>query len=270
MDVLLNPKEFLQLAKSENALVFDASFGPDADMNFLNGHLLRAQFVDLETELSLKDKNPPVGGRHPLPFVEEFAEVLGRKGVTRDAMVLIYNQGNVGAAARFWWMLKAIGHSNTHVLNGTLNDLEREGAQLTNDVTEVKHTVYDAIVDDWILPRLSMKEVEEGVASGVLVMVDARAAARYRGEVEPIDPVAGHIPNAVNLPFQELLENGAFLPQQEIGQRLDVIFDGPERKGIYCGSGVTACYLALALNSLGKEVPPVYIGSWSEWCRNNV
>jgi thiosulfate/3-mercaptopyruvate sulfurtransferase len=211
---------------------------------YLAGHIPGASFLDLDTELS--DLSVPNAGRHPLPSAERFAEAAGRAGIGAGVFVVAYDQGPAGGAARLWWLLRHFGHEDVAVLDGGLGVWR---GPLTAGAEEVEPARFeprarsgDTIEADQLLERLG----ERG-----LVVVDARAPERYRGEVEPIDPVAGHIPGAVNVPFLD-----PQLPAEVLGADEIVV---------YCGSGVSACVDLLALAQAGRPDAKLYPGSWSDW-----
>ena len=175
------------------------------------------------------------------------------------------------AAARFWWMLRGIGHEKVQVLNGGLQQAENMGFP-TNDKTEIPKIVANYTFDNWKLPTATITEVENNSQNKNYWVVDVRENIRYRGVSEPIDLVAGHIPGAINIPFTtNLNQNGRFLPATELRQKYKEIFGATKMENIifHCGSGVTACQTLLALDYAALAIPKLYVGSWSEWSRNN-
>lgn len=234
------------------------------------GHLVGARFADLERDLSAPG-DPAVGGRHPLPPIEAFARTLGRWGVTPASRVVVYDDaGGALAAARAWWMLRAVGHERVGVLDGGLAAALDHGLELTTDAAVVEEAAPYPVPRTWSRPTVERHEIPAAQRLG-RVVVDVRAPARYRGEEEPIDPAAGHVPGAVNAPFEESLDaRGRFLPAAELASRLDARLGDVEadRLILSCGSGVTACHTLLVLDALGRPGAALYVGSWSEWCRN--
>jgi thiosulfate/3-mercaptopyruvate sulfurtransferase len=210
---------------------------------YLHGHIPGASFLDVERELSA----PPggaEGGRHPLPAAEDFARVAGRAGIGPGVLVIAYDQGMSGGAARLWWLLRHFGHEDVAVLDGGIDAWIGPLASGEEQVEAAEFSVRER-TDDVV----SAEELLERLGDERLVLVDARAGERYRGEVEPIDSVAGHIPGAVNVPFTDSgrigdLEGG------------DVV--------VYCGSGITAAVDVLQLARAGRRAR-LYPGSWSEW-----
>ncbi|MET9512691.1 sulfurtransferase [Streptomyces flavidovirens] len=230
--------------------------GPHGRAAYEAGHIPGAVFVDLEAELA----GPPgSGGRHPLPDVEVFGAVMRRAGVCHDTPVVVYDGGQGWAAARAWWMLRWTGHPDVRVLDGGLavwsGPVESEvQAPATGDFQPVPGAV----------PLLDADGAAELARTGLLL--DARAGERYRGEVEPIDRVAGHIPGAVSAPTMENVgPDGRLLPAPELAARFKSLGAGEDRPvGVYCGSGVSAAQQVLALEVAGIPAA-LYVGSWSEW-----
>ncbi len=260
-----------ELAMSMDAVVLlDARTGAKAGEAYAKSHLRGARFVDLETELAAVG-DPRQGGRHPLPTPARFAAVLGRLGARPADRVVVYDMtGGVNAAARLWWMLRAAGHADVRVVDAKPDAFAAAGLEWTDEAS-----VYEAVspypFEAWQLPTVTIDEVDRVRRDESWVLIDVRAAARYRGEVEPIDPVAGHIPGAKNLFHMELAgDNGRLLPAVEIAAKYAAtVGEVPvERVVVHCGSGVTACHAALALAHAGVGIPAVYVGSWSEWCRH--
>jgi thiosulfate/3-mercaptopyruvate sulfurtransferase len=264
---LIQAEELLRLNPSSYILV-DASFGKT---NYEANHLKGAIYVDLNTQLSDIKSDAADGGRHPLPTAEQFSERLGDLGITPDSHVIVYDNKNGGmSAARFWWMMKAIGHEKIQVLNGGINAAVASGFPTRNEsVDPVPASPYP--IDRWKLPLSNLNEVEDVSQKESHIVVDVREADRYLGKVEPIDLVAGHIPGAINIPFSENLEtDGQFKSSDELKEKYQKAFGETPTENIivHCGSGVTACHTLLALAHAEMEIPKLYVGSWSEWSRN--
>jgi thiosulfate/3-mercaptopyruvate sulfurtransferase len=219
------------------------------------GHVPGAAHLDVDTELS----DPPgVGGRHPLPATDRFEAAARRAGIDNESTVVAYDEAGEGGAARLWWLLRHFGHDRAAVLEGGLRAWREAGGPLRAGEEEVSPGGFDA------RPREGDVVSAEAVGRGGLVLLDARAPERYRGEVEPIDPVAGHVPGAVNVPTeQNLREDGTFRPAEELRAVYAVGSDGG-KVAAYCGSGVTAAHDVLALAIAGVDAA-LYPGSWSEW-----
>ena len=200
-----------------------------------------------------------------MPSPDAFARTVGRLGIAPDDRIVVYDDaGGAKAAARAWWMLRAIGHEAVAVLDGGLDAARAAGIPLSDDPSPSDpRAPYPAEPLRWRLPIATIDEV----ASGELTVIDVRAPERYRGEVEPYDPRAGHIPGAINLPLSEHLdERGRFMSPEALRALYRSI--DPEHTIISCGSGVTACHTLLALERAGMGGARLYVGSWSEWCRS--
>jgi thiosulfate/3-mercaptopyruvate sulfurtransferase len=223
------------------------------------GHIPGAAFMDLDGELA---SAPGERGRHPLPGAERFQAAARRAGIGPDSLVVAYDEAAEGGAARLWWLLGHFGHEHVAVLDGGLCGWRAEGGPLEAGATEHATGGFIARPGEG-----DVREAEELAAPlAGLLLLDARAPERYRGEVEPIDPVAGHIPGAANLPFAELAPDGRFLPAEDLRARFEAAGAAPGRELVaYCGSGVTACVLLLAAEVAGLEPGRLYPGSWSEW-----
>lgn len=218
------------------------------------GHVPGAVFVHLDTDLA---SLPGIGGRHPLPDLDMFASTLARLGIDPGTHVVVYDDMGGRIAARMWWMLNSIGHSAVQLLDGGYREWVRSGGDVETGTVLLppksypRPATYDGVVDHTDL---------EG-----RVVVDARAGERYRGETEPVDPKAGHIPGAIHIPTDRNLgDDGRFLP----GHALSELYgDLPDDVVMSCGSGVTACHDAVAMALAGRPIPDVYVGSFSEWSR---
>jgi thiosulfate/3-mercaptopyruvate sulfurtransferase len=234
-------------------------------------HIPGAAFMDLDGELA----GPPgERGRHPLPDAAVFEAAARRAGIGGDTLVVAYDEAAEGGAARLWWLLRHFGHSEATVLDGGLRGWRDGGGELRGGEEEIEPGDFRAAAPG----ETASAEELEGLgglpghiarksASPRRVLLDARVPERYRGEVEPIDPVAGRIPGAVNLPFGELAPEGRFLPPEELRARFEAagVAAGDEAVA-YCGSGVTACVVVLAAEIAGIGATRLYPGSWSEWC----
>lgn len=269
---IIQPNEFLELEKSENVIIVDVSNGKNSKENYAEKHLNGAIFVDLNSQLADIKVDFANGGRHPLPEIEKFAETLKKIGISEKSHVIIYDDKNgANAAARFWWMLKSIGHEKVQVLNGGIQQAEKIGFP-TNNKIETPKISKNYNFDKWKLPISEIQEVEKNSLKDDYLVIDVRESSRYRGENEPIDLIAGHIPGSINVPFSENLnEEGLFLSSSELKTKYQKIFTEKNSENIiiHCGSGVTACHSLLAIDYAGLEIPKLYVGSWSEWSRNN-
>ncbi len=267
MSVLIEAAELAELLGTDPAVVVaDVRWtlgGPPGLPEYEAGHLPAAQWVDLEQELS----GPPgIGGRHPLPSPEVFQRAMRRIGVNSDSTVIAYDGGNAMAAARLWWMLTDAGHESVCVLNGGVAAWRAKHLPLVAGPA-AQVAPGDFIAESGHRPQLDRAKVSALLGQpGALQLVDVRAADRYAGESEPIDPVAGHIPGAVNVPsMANLGPDGLFLPPAVIADRYA---DLDDELVVYCGSGITAAHTVLALAEAGRPDAAIYPGSWSDWIRD--
>ncbi len=269
---LISSAELAKLMATGNIILIDARTGPDARGKYNAEHLEGAQYVDLENDLSKKNADPSNGGRHPLPPVKDFATLLGRLGIERATQVVVYDdKAGANAAARFWWMLKSLGHEHIQVLDGGLKAAMEAGLPLTNIIPNANALpAYTA--DKWLLPTVKADTIAGATNDPDYLVIDVREAYRYRGESEPIDLVAGHIPGAVNIPYTGNLDpDGYFLSSDELANKYKeaIASRNPEHVIVHCGSGVTACHTLLAMEQAGIPGAQLYVGSWSEWSRSN-
>jgi thiosulfate/3-mercaptopyruvate sulfurtransferase len=224
---------------------------------YLEGHVPGAAFVDLETALA----GPPgPGGRHPMPAADDFGSAMRAAGVSGDRPVVAYDGGSSMAAARAWWLLRYFGHPRVFVLDGGFSGWLAAGHAIERGAVAVE--AGDFVPRPGGMPLVDASGAARVAAAGVLL--DARAPERFRGESEPVDPVAGHIPAAVNLPGTDLL--GLDAEGLRARFRAAGVRDGVE-VGAYCGSGVTAALEVLALEVAGYR-GALYVGSWSDWIRD--
>ncbi len=228
-------------------------------------HLPNASYVHLDRDLSDKQK-PARFGRHPLPDAETFCRTVMRCGISPDSQVVVYdtNDGAM-AAARFWYLLRLLGHEKVAVLNGGFAHWLELGLPVDNKIPHIRPSTYHAEYDQAQL--VDAETVRANISSHQYVVVDARAAERYRGEVEPIDKLAGHIPTAVNHPYSLNLNNDRFRLPEDLKQDFLALLAGhPASDAIlYCGSGVTACHNLLAMEVAGLHGARIFSPSWSGW-----
>jgi thiosulfate/3-mercaptopyruvate sulfurtransferase len=242
--------------------------------DFLGGHLPQALHAGLESHLSTAQDpghDPTRGGRHPLPPLDRFAAQVGAWGIGPATEVVVYDaNGGGNAAARLWWMLKALGHGPVRVLDGGLPAALAEGLSLVAEVASpTPAPPYPA--STWQRPTVTADAVEALRQDPSRRLLDVRSAERWRGDTEPFDPVAGHIPGALNLDWKENLgPDGCFKSPEALRAQYESLLGGlaPGRLAVHCGSGVTACHTLLALEVAGLPGAALYVGSWSEWCRS--
>ena len=230
--------------------------GPDGREQFLAGHLPGATYVDLGDDLAAP---PGAGGRHPLPLPSDFEAAMRRVGVSTDRPVVVYDDWSARAAGRAWWLLRFHGHPDVRVLDGGWKQWQRDGGAVEMGESPVE-------VGDFTSRPGAMPVVAAGDVLDVEVLIDARAEERYRGEVEPIDSVAGHIPGAVNVPTScNLTAQGTFLPAEELRAVYAALGVSEDHTvAAYCGSGVTATHDIIAMEIAGFRAA-LYPGSWSGW-----
>lgn len=244
---------------SDNIIVVDCRYNL-IDQNYgiseyKKGHIPGSYFLDLESHLSgSKGKHT---GRHPLPDAKEFAEKMNSMGLSSDKMVVAYDDESSGSA-RLWWLLRYYGHDEVRILDGGIQSWLDLGYSLSKEIPDHKKGKFIPS------PRENMTVELEDLKKGTknMCIIDSRSPERYRGEVEPIDPVAGHIPGAMNIDYKSNLDSkGRYLPAKVLEDRFSGIKGDPV---VYCGSGVTACVNIVAMSLAGKHVL-LYPGGWSQW-----
>lgn len=266
MDVLIQADELARrLAEGRRTVLLDVRWtlgGPPGREAYLACHLPGAVFVDLAAELA--DHGEPTDGRHLLPTVDDLQRSARRWGLRADDLVVAYDATSNLAAARAWWLLRWAGHDDVRLLDGGLAAWVAAGGAV--ETGEVTPAAGDVVLQQDRLPTIDI----DGAASFAGVLLDARAAERFRGEVEPIDPKAGHIPGAVSAPTTDNLDDdGRFRPADDLRERfarLGVTGDVPV--ATYCGSGVTAAHEVAALAIAGVDAA-LYPGSWSQWSNHD-
>lgn len=268
MSPIITSSELKSLS-TDNLIILDARAGKDMHQNYLEKHIKGARFIDLDKDLAEIGEDAAFGGRHPLPSVEKFAETLSMLGLAEDSHIVVYDDKNgANAAARAWWMLRSFGFEKVQVLDRGIQSAEQNGIEFSSG-EESFGKAPSIQRNHWLLPVVNLEDVEKELADRSSTIIDVRDAYRYRGESEPIDLVAGHIPGAINIPFSENLdENGNFLKPEVLKEKYtELLQDKPGHLIIHCGSGVTACHTILAMEYAGLGIPDLYVGSWSEWSR---
>ena len=281
---LITVDELQRLRASDAPLmVFDCSFdlmNPAAgEEQYRQAHIPGAVYAHLDTALSDQGVVEPdgkhhphpdaaSGGRHPLPSREKFAIWLSSVGFTNDMQAVVYDRQGANYCGRLWWMLKWAGHEAVAVLDGGLQAWQASGGAVT-DREEPSHFQSNFRLGPERLRLATTRDVLQRLGQPAQTVVDARAAPRFRGEVEPLDPVAGHIPGALNRPFsQNLGPDGKFKPPAQLRQEFEALLAGRDPRGVvhHCGSGVSAVPNVIAMELAGLGPTALYTGSWSEWC----
>lgn len=271
---LISASALQDLQRSDKPLlVFDCSFElgkPQAgDAQYQACHIQQALRADLERHLSAHAGAATAsGGRHPLPTREAFAKWLGNRGLTRDTQVVVYDRQGANYCGRMWWMLKWVGHEAVAVLDGGLQAWQAlSGACKSGAGPTPQPSQYP--LGEALVRLVDAATVSSHLGRNTQTIVDARAPARFKGEVEPLDPVAGHIPGALNRVFNSNLDaQGFFKPAAQLRAEFDALLAGREAHTVvhHCGSGVSAVPNLIAMELAGLPGAALYAGSWSDWC----
>ena len=284
---LISPEQLAALqASGQPHMVFDCSFDLGQPklgrQQYEQAHIPGAVFADLDQDLSAKHgmpgsdgsvavlqaDQPASGGRHPLPSRERFSVWLSDIGFSNDMQAVVYDRNGANFCGRLWWMLKWAGHDAVAVLDGGLQAWQAAG-QPVNQGAEPSHFQTSFALQPPLRRLVSAETVLSGLGSATQTLIDARAPARYRGEVEPLDPVAGHIPGALNRPFSENLgADGRFKPRELLRAEFEQLLGERSAASVVhqCGSGVSALPNLLAMEVAGLGETALFAGSWSEWC----
>lgn len=256
------------LAANKNIQIIDARFSlANADSGlkmYENAHIPGALYVDLNKDLSSENDNPLLG-RHPLPSAEQFSVLLSRLGITPDTHVVVYDQvDGAMAASRFWFLMRLAGHKNVSVLDGGMNAwlvAKLPVEQITAKAVASNYCVQ--FQSEMLITAIELKTLLSNTQETVLL--DGRAPERFRGEIEPLDKKAGHIPGALNRPFSLNMADGLFKSAEQLRAEFLPFIEGKQNIVLSCGSGVTACHNALALSHAGIENYRLFAPSWSGW-----
>jgi thiosulfate/3-mercaptopyruvate sulfurtransferase len=269
---LIEPRELERLRATRDVVVVDVRHDlmkPQAGRDaYAAGHIPGAFFFHLDEDLSgpKRGDDGSFRGRHPLPDRAAFARTLGALGVGERTLLVAYDEADGMYASRLWWMSLWIGHGRAAVLDGGLRAWREAGLALA---TDVPHAMPRTLaLRHALVETIDASEIEGALGSSRLRVIDARAPERYRGEVEPMDAKAGHIPGAVNRPFKmNVTADGRFRPGAELAREMRPLAAGVAARDVVsqCGSGVTACHNILAMAVAGLPLPRLYAGSWSEW-----
>ena len=281
---LISVDELQRLRASDAPLmIFDCSFdlmNPAAgEEQYRQAHIPGAVYAHLDTALSDQGVVEPdgthhphpdaaSGGRHPLPSREKFAMWLCAVGFANDMQAVVYDRQGANYCGRLWWMLKWAGHDAVAVLDGGLQAWQAAGGEVTGG-EEPSHFQSNFKLGPERLRLATTRDVQQRLGQPTQTLIDARAAPRFRGEVEPLDPVAGHIPGALNRPFsQNVGPDGKFKPPAQLRQEFEALLGGRDPRSVvhHCGSGVSAVPNVIAMEVAGLGPTALYAGSWSEWC----
>ncbi|MFC7462938.1 sulfurtransferase [Hydrogenophaga defluvii] len=263
------------IASGQPLLVFDCSFdltSPAAgEQQFEQAHIPGAVYAHLDRDLSDKTgaADAASGGRHPLPSRETFAAWLRSVGLSADMQVVVVDRQGANYCGRLWWMLKWCGHEAVAVLDGGLQAWQAAGGSVASGPDKTSRPTGDFTLSPARARLVSAQQLFEQLGHPDQVVLDARATPRFRGEVEPLDPVAGHIPGALNRPFGlNLTQDGHFKSAAQLRQEFDTLLAGRDPASVvhHCGSGVSAIPNVLGMEIAGLGRAALFAGSWSEWC----
>lgn len=271
-ETVIEASDLLPILTDPNLAVFDCRFSlqdpEQGRKEYLKGHIPGAVYLDLDHDLSGKII-PGKTGRHPFPEADEFAARLSAWGVGPRTQVIAYDDLSGAIAARLWGLLRWLGHKKAAVLSGGWRGWVDQGNPISREITQRSTCVFQAKpIEDFLL---TADDVAELLSRKDYLIVDSRSKPRYLGIEEPIDEIAGHIPGAVSFPYEENLgPEGYFLSKAELKIRFEEAFgqQPSEKMVFYCGSGVTSIHNLIALLSIGKDLPKLYPGSWSDWILN--
>lgn len=265
---LINTQSLVARLGQKDQIIFDCRFNladPSAgEQAYQAGHIPSAFYLHLDDDLSSPIQADT--GRHPLPDIKNFANKLAAYGLNRNTQVFVYDDNSGAFAGRTWWLLRWLGHEAVAVLDGGLTAWIAAGGALEQTQAKPKQVgnFQAQIQADYFLTTAALSQPHP------YQLIDARSAERFRGELEPIDPIAGHIPGALNRPLTDNLSNGQFKSPETLKQEWEAKLAGKSAREIVhmCGSGVSACHNLLAMEIAGLSGSRLYVGSWSEWIRD--
>ena len=278
-DLLISAGQLQELLANKTAVrIFDCTFdladAASGHRQYLESHIPGAVYAHLDTALSDKHGTGVSGGRHPLPPREKFAIWLSNVGMANNMQAVVYDRNGANYCGRLWWMLKWAGHANVAVLDGGLQAWQAAGGSVTSG-EEAAHFQTSFNLAPELSKLVATKNVADNLGRPIQTLMDARGAPRFRGEVEPLDPIAGHIPGALNRPFsQNIGTDGKFKPADVLRAEFEALLAGRDPASVvhHCGSGVSAVpnILAMQLAGLGNSsTTGLYAGSWSDWCSDS-
>lgn len=234
---------------------------------YRHGHIPNARYAHINKDLSSAVKD--TGGRHPLPDFNLLTKKMGAWGISNNSQVIVYDDAGGAFAGRLWWLLRYLGHDQCAVLSGGYTHWKKLKLPVTTRLPSIKPRIFRPYLNTTLW--LGALQVQNALAQKSICLIDARTPERYRGEHEPIDPIAGHIPYAINRPMQANLNaEGLFLPPELLLRQFKQLIGStaPNHVVHYCGSGITACHNLLAMEHAGLTGSRLYAGSWSEWIKN--
>ena len=265
---LISASELANHLDKPNWIIFDCRFSlaysTAGAKAYRQSHIPGARYADLNQHLSSPVKS--YTGRHPLPDFSALTQQLGLWGANNSSQIVVYDDASSAFAGRMWWLLRSMGHQHVAVLDGGIKQWQKQNQPITTVLPKIQPSQFRCYLDQkqW----LSAAEVENGLARRHITLIDARTPERFQGLQEPIDPVAGHVPKALNRPFQHNLDkDGLFLPAAQLKTQFQTLTANrnPEHIVHMCGSGVTAICNLLAMEVAGLHGSKLYAGSWSEW-----
>ncbi|MGR8981009.1 MAG: sulfurtransferase [Gammaproteobacteria bacterium] len=270
-NTLISAQDLRRHLDSREWIIFDCRFSladeSAGEKAYRMGHIPNARYAHLSKDLSSAVTDQT--GRHPLPDFSWLAKKLGLWGAGNQSQIVVYDDAGGAFAGRFWWLLRCLGHDRVAVLDGGIKRWQQLGFPLTTRLPAAKPVSFRAYLDSGLW--LNAAQVRDRLAAKAIKLIDARMPDRYFGKLEPIDPVAGHVPGALNRPFPTNLNGqGLFLPAEELRRQFEKLLgDTPAAQTVHmCGSGVTACHNLLAMEHAGLTGSKLYAGSWSDWIKN--
>ena len=271
-DLLIEADALRHVLAQPDWLVFDVRYNltdPNAgEQAYLDGHIPGAQYLDQGTQLA--GQTTGKNGRHPLPDAHTLTQRLRQLALTPESKVVVYDHNDGSFAARAWWLLRWVGCSHVRILNGGLQAWQDAGGRLQSSQSVSSFSAVQTQGDmKTVMPTVSAADILSHQPTDGQVLIDARTAERYRGDVEPLDPVAGRIDGALNRPIANNLQpDGRFKPASQLHDEFTTLLGNQSAQQVihYCGSGLTACHNVFAMELAGLSGSALYPGSWSEWC----
>lgn len=275
-DLLISAEQLQTLLDNKTPVrLFDCTFDllepASGHKQYDQAHIPGAVYADLDKALSDKNGTGASGGRHPLPQREAFAMWLSSVGLANDMQAVVYDRNHANYCGRLWWMLKWVGHANVCVLDGGLQAWQTAGGEVT-DQTEAAHFQTNFAVAPALVELVAAQTVAKNLGRPEQTLIDARGVARFKGDVEPLDPIAGHIPGALNRPFMSNIgSDGKFKSPDALKAEFNALLAGKPASSVVhqCGSGVSAIPNLLAMQLAGLGSSALYAGSWSDWCSDS-